>query len=482
MNHARFIRALTCQGFQSLGILFNSSCVNLVEINYVIDLSTGSPPGLDYLVDLMSVNPSLRASSIECVDLSDKITESQFQGLLDFLDNTASITSVALVPMNLHSSKAQWETVWTRLCSRVDFSNIHSLCVHTSGLSRSKRTLTGGLPWPARETPISVKIPDKKFRRALPSTGGRWENESRMQRFSVSWPCIAVLENNGCLELCSWVFGHWATLFSLLQRSPSGLGAGDDGPEQLQKVADTTLGQTIRQIFPNLRKLDLPPKFLSSLPQEQLLSTLAGLSTLSLSFGYPGINNPAPLLLSAHSGTLLSLDCGLISTSDLLSIVTSCPNLQKLTATVRHQLLGGPEVSPPWICKNLRKLDIRLTYCEDEEEDDSHSSSALEREKDSARQLAPSLLRQIGTLSRLQDLSMDFSNEYRLEDSPYFQLSMDPDYSLPQFADLQQLKTFKVTGLMHSVGQTEVEWMRTNWPLLLSLEIPILSDGGRLLW
>ncbi|KAF9306556.1 hypothetical protein BGZ74_005131 [Mortierella antarctica] len=345
MNHARFIRALTCQGFQSLGILFNSSCVNLVEINYVIDLSTGSPPGLDYLVDLMSVNPSLRASSIECVYLSDKITESQFQGLLDFLDNTASITSVALVPMNLHSSKAQ---------------------------------------------------------------------------------------------------------------SPSGLGAGDDGPEQLQKVADTTLGQTIRQVFPNLRNLDFPPKFLSSLPQEQLLSTLAGLSTLSLSFGYPGINNPAPLLLSAHSGTLLSLDCGLISTSDLLSIVTSCPNLQKLTATVRHQLLGGPEVSPPWICKNLRKLDIRLTYCEDEEEDDSHSSSALEREKDSARQLAPSLLRQIGTLSRLQDLSMDFSDEYRLEDSPYFQLSMDPDYSLPQFADLQQLKTFKVTGLMHSVGQTEV--------------------------
>ncbi|KAF9314640.1 hypothetical protein BG003_003977 [Podila horticola] len=482
LNHARHIQALTCQGFQSLRILRDSSCVNLVEINYVINLSTGCP-GLDYLVNLMSVNPGLRAVSIEYVDLGNKTVESQFQDLLDFLDNTLSITSVAFVPFDQYSREAQWEAVWTRLCSRVDYSNIHSLCIHTSVLSRSKRALTALQPWPARETPVSVSVPNKKFRRALPSTGGRWENESRMHQFSNnSYPCIAVLENSGCLELCSLDFGHWTTLFPFLQSVQSVWGVGDDETEQSQMVADT-LGQTICQIFPNLRKLDLSSKFLSSLPQEQFLPTIAGLSSLSLSYGYPGTAAPVPLLLSIHSGILVSLDYGFISMSDLFSVMASCPNLQELTATAHHQPPGGPEMSPPWICKDLRKMNIRITYSE--EGDDFHVSSALEREKDSTRQLASSLLRQIGRLSRLQDLSMDLNCEYRVGDSPYFQLSMDPDYGLPQLAGLQKLKTFKVTGLLHSVGQNEIEWMRTNWPLLFSLEIPVLSDveGGRMvLW
>ncbi|KAF9384690.1 hypothetical protein CPB97_005457 [Podila verticillata] len=471
-NHARYIHALTCQGFQSLRILFDSSCVNLVEINFMIDLSTGCP-GLDDLVDLMSVSPILRAVSIENVDLDDKVTKSQFQDLLEFLDDTPSITNVALVPLNKHLNEELWEAVWARLCSRVDFSTIHSLCIHTSSLSRSERAPTSRRSWPGRESPISAKVGAREYRRALPSAGGRWENERRMQdRRHWCSPCVAVLENDGCLELCAAEDGHRKPLLSFLQRSPTGWSIGDDdGSEQSQEEVMDTLGPTIRQVFPNLCKLNLPRQFLSSLPQEQFLPTLAG---LSLSFGHYN-TNPVPLSLSAHSGILLSLECGFVSTSDFFAIVTNCPNLQDLQAIVRYQL-PGPEVSPPWICKNLRKLDIRFIHREEEDWFDFSWDSDLERVEDSARRLAPSVLRQLGTLSKLQDLCIEVNNEYRVTSSPFFQLSLDPDYGLPQLAGVQQLKTFKVTGLIHSVGQTEIEWMKTYWPFLLSLEIPILTD------
>lgn len=98
LKHAHHIHSLTCQGFQSLQAMINTfSCVNLVEINFVINLCSEFP-GLDDLVDLMSMNPNLCGISIENVDLNEKITEAQLHGLLDFLDCTSSITSVCLMP------------------------------------------------------------------------------------------------------------------------------------------------------------------------------------------------------------------------------------------------------------------------------------------------------------------------------------------------------------------------------------------------
>ncbi|KAF9285916.1 hypothetical protein BGZ74_001386 [Mortierella antarctica] len=214
LKHAHHIRALTCQGAQSLQTLVDSfSCVNLVEINFVINLRVGSL-GLDNLVDLMSVNPSLRAISIENVDLSDKATESQLHGLLNFLDRT------------------------------------------------------------------------------------------------------------------------------------------------------------------------------------------------------PSINN----------------------------------------------------------------LDIQLMY----RDTLSHygDDPTFELEIASAKRLAPSLLQQLGGLTHLRDLCLGLNEELKVDVSPFFQLSVDPVLGMPKLARLQQLKTFKVTGLRHSVGQHEIEWMRTHWPLLFSLDIPIMVDEG----
>ncbi|KAF8978161.1 hypothetical protein BGZ52_006328, partial [Haplosporangium bisporale] len=64
-KHAHHIHTLTCQGFQSPQAMLDTfSCVNLLEINFVIDFRSEFP-GLDDLVDLMSVSPNLRGTSID---------------------------------------------------------------------------------------------------------------------------------------------------------------------------------------------------------------------------------------------------------------------------------------------------------------------------------------------------------------------------------------------------------------------------------
>ncbi|KAG0019117.1 hypothetical protein BGZ81_009912 [Podila clonocystis] len=215
---------------------------------------------------------------------------------------------------------------------------------------------------------------------------------------------------------------------------------------------------------------------------EQFLSNMTGLSSLKLWIRFLHV---APLsAMSYHSGTLSSLKIGKdITMVDFFTIVARCPNLRDLTVSVFHHM-PGPEVSPPWICKELCKLDIRLIYRDRASYflDDDDNTPNFDQRIESAKQLAPLLLCQMGTLSRLQDLSVGVNREYVVEESPYFQLSLDPVYGLPQLAGLRQLKTFKVTGLMHSVGQKEITWMKVYWPLLFSLEIPILvesEDGKR---
>ncbi|KAF9149648.1 hypothetical protein BG015_008556 [Linnemannia schmuckeri] len=132
------------------------------------------------------------------------------------------------------------------------------------------------------------------------------------------------------------------------------------------------------------------------------------------------------------------------------SFVTSYPNLQVLETCAQHQL-PAPVVSPPCIYENLRKLDIQLVYHSSgsyylNDEDDNDEIPTFDREIESANQLKPSILHQIGALSSLQHLSVEVNREYEIEESLFPQLSMDSDYGLPQFTGLQQVKSFKVVG------------------------------------
>jgi len=46
---------------------------------------------------------------------------------------------------------------------------------------------------------------------------------------------------------------------------------------------------------------------------------------------------------------------------------------------------------------------------------------------------------------------------------------------------LQELRTVAITGLLHDIGQDEIEWIHQRWPRLISLNVPILrvlNDSG----
>ncbi|KAF9322289.1 hypothetical protein BG003_003300 [Podila horticola] len=235
-----------------------------------------------------------------------------------------------------------------------------------------------------------------------------------------------------------------------------------------------SMGTTLRQVFPNLRKLGFSYEFSDLLPMEKVLPSLTGLSSLSLTF----VNRTStfPLLLSTQSDALSSLTIFKeISMADFFSLVTRCPNLQDLKVSVL-QHVEGPKVSPPWICKDLRKLDIHLEHRDNSYYmyDDEANGPTIEQEIASAKRLAPSLLQQLGEMTHLQDLCLGFNHEYSVGEWTFFQVSTDPVYGLPRLAGLQQLKAFKVTGVEHNAGQDEIEWMRTHWPLLVSLDMPIL--------
>ncbi|KAF9281466.1 hypothetical protein BGZ74_002352 [Mortierella antarctica] len=64
-KNAHHIRALTCRTpriLSILNILSNTDCVNLVEINFVMDRSGD---GFPKLTRLITRNPNLRATSVE---------------------------------------------------------------------------------------------------------------------------------------------------------------------------------------------------------------------------------------------------------------------------------------------------------------------------------------------------------------------------------------------------------------------------------
>ncbi|KAG0025876.1 hypothetical protein BGZ81_006795 [Podila clonocystis] len=422
-KHAQHIRALTCPGVSSLQTLIDSlSCVNLVEINFVIDRL--GLPGLDDLVDLMSVNPSLRPVSVEDVDLSNKATESQLYGLLDFLDHTPSITNVCLVA-KVSQFQEKWDAVWGRMYSRID-----------------------------RNTPSTAFAFGATIRldpRELSRTDGRGQS----------------------LDLWASDLYMFKLMSALLQRPPPSWDTIHENFQVPQEFIKSR-GATLRQLFPNMRKLDISNEYRYHISVEYDLSLSTGMSSLSLSFHHSSTLS-APLLLSTQSEALSSWTVHEdISMADLFSIVTCCPNLINLRVSALQDV-HGPKVSPPWICKDLRKLDITLRHHPD--------VPSFEQTSASARRLAPSLLQRLGGLTHLQDLCLRFNAEYYYEgESPFSQFSVNPIYGLPRLVGLQQLKTFKVTGLLHRVGQEEIEWMRAHWPLLLSLDVPIPIEANGYRW
>ncbi|KAG0024906.1 hypothetical protein BGZ81_007560 [Podila clonocystis] len=184
LKNAMHIRALTCYSPHSLQILRASNCVNLVEINYLIDSlnSVELTTVLGSLAKLIILNPQLTAVSIEGINLGTGETRDTISRFLDFLDEHPRITCVyfdsGLNHKNSHIH--HWKDVWYRLLSRVSASTIHSVQAQSHTTRSNRGTLHGRRAWIARESPIRVKIVGSELRRKRRGpVGGRWESEYR---------------------------------------------------------------------------------------------------------------------------------------------------------------------------------------------------------------------------------------------------------------------------------------------------------------
>lgn len=91
--------------------------------------------------------------------------------------------------------------------------------------------------------------------------------------------------------------------------------------------------------------------------------------------------------------------------------------------------------------------------------------------------MARSFIKQLGTMSMLEDLDLGFLKWRRAGYLPFLKPTLHPLYGLPQLAGLVRLKTLRISGLVHQIGKAEIEWMRPHWPRLYSLEVPLLREG-----
>ncbi|KAG0334748.1 hypothetical protein BG000_008071 [Podila horticola] len=476
LSHAHAIRALTCQGSNSLQILRASNGINLLEINYVMD---GVDPkvsdtGLGDLAELISISPRLTAVSIENIGLEDDHTREELSRFLDILDKHLTITCVYLNPgqeFDMDTLK-YWRRIWVRLISRILTPNrIHSLRIQ-SYTTRSKRALHTRQPWRSRESPITVKIEDSDLRRERRGhVGGRWESEYRFP-MACDNHNTTVMESSGHLVLSLPSFISWSEYARVLRRFPNIQSLVIDSDH---KDVGELLGH-VPQLFPNLSSMDIRFSHVDQRTANRFMETLPQLSSLSLDLRVSAHQSPLTVL-SRHYRALTSLTLTTLPMTQLFSIVSACPVLGELA--VDHLVVQGsePEISPHWICP-LRKLRLRIVYGVEMGYVLPGEDITLRRvrEKRSAEQLAPSFMAQVGRMTELTDLMMVLQWDDRLGAPPFFELSLDRIRGLPQLSGLRELTSVALLGSRHNIGIGEIQWMRKHWPRLSSLEVPILQE------
>lgn len=172
----------------------------------------------------------------------------------------------------------------SRLLSRVQTNNIQILRIRT-GCPRSERALTGGRPYPVRESPIVVKLGVFSLYHELPAlTRGRWQAEQRFPYYTEN--LVAVLENDGVLVVAEpWVRSlpksDWLTF---LERFPNVVNLKIDRQVELK----IEILCYFPQLVPKLFNLELPCcRYGNKGPLAQILSNYE-LSSLSLSFSDVG--------------------------------------------------------------------------------------------------------------------------------------------------------------------------------------------------
>ncbi|KAF9358956.1 hypothetical protein BGX34_008630 [Mortierella sp. NVP85] len=161
--------------------------------------------------------------------------------------------------------------------------------------------------------------------------------------------------------------------------------------------------------------------------------------------------------LRTHFSTLAKVD--LIGYEDdgvaVVDMLCHCPRLEVLLA--KRVFAIDIAERGPWICQQLRELEIWFQFAESEQA------------------LHPLVFERLSTLVRLERLNMSY-DEACLED--HVGLEFRLDCGLGRLASLQQLTGFGfyLEAPSPELGVEEVTWMVDNWKKLKMVKGPLNSD------
>ncbi|KAF9322347.1 hypothetical protein BG003_000018 [Podila horticola] len=422
VKNAHHIRALTCRDPITLQILTEVGLPSLVEINYVADW-TPQYNELGHLARLIAQCPNLHALSIEGLRYKSSEEVQQMKDFVTFLEDYPSIS-----------------------------------CLYLSGerpRQGCRREHAQKFRWPGRETPLTHKwLGFERHRLIEGESRGRWDFETR--EFIFVPPALAVLEHNGALVLSlSSEFETIDFLETLLGRFPNlhHLRVQCYSEHPFLTIVASLLP---RIMHPYLRDLELDE--IDEFELDVLLSDpRVKLSPLHVHYSdrYRQNDSNGPLLLldkyfyhqQQHHylySALMTIGFGHrhLKMALLLSVLSTCPNLQILTAPV--VVIDGtsePEASPPWACKGLEELTLvicldghKSAICRDLPENQSEEIPV--RSLMSAERIAPLFMEELGLQTRLRRLDLSFSRNQDCGPSPFLKLDLEARNGLWQLSKL----------------------------------------------
>lgn len=135
---------------------------------------------------------------------------------------------------------------------------------------------------------------------------------------------------------------------------------------------------------------------------------------------------------------------------ELLELATLCPSLKILSANKITFDGIYQDVYQPWVCTRLRKLNTRLLLIDPAED---------MKDRSDMNKVARELMAQLGTMTELQKLGLNFCYGVQCSSSPLLQLALGVENGLEQLARLSRLESFTIRGLFHRAGEVEVIWM-----------------------
>ncbi|KAG0312462.1 hypothetical protein BGZ99_009488 [Dissophora globulifera] len=217
-----------------------------------------------------------------------------------------------------------------------------------------------------------------------------------------------------------------------------------------------------------------------------ILTTAEGLRKLEISGCAVG-SGTIYRLLQRHAVTLESVNLSWsfgLSSSDLQSILTSCPNLRRFEGS-SDRLQCADMIKQPWTCLQLQDLVVFLDSPllakipsghtqtgrpSGEVFVDTSEKAIAEREE-----LYRAIYDQLAPLKQLRRIRLGgFTRDVKVRTGIPWSL----EAGLDRLRELSKVESFYITESVHEIGIAEVEWFRKYWPRLR--EIRRLDDRERI--